>query len=354
MVVSEFCKTMNYYEELGIRRNASTAEIREAYKLAARLLHPDLQREPRLKELAECQMRRLSDLLTMLADPRERARYDATLLGEARPATWPIPAADGGPDLWQSAARHWFWVLLGFLTLAMGVCYYALVRGADVPPQAAAAGKMTAPAAPAVTQGSPARVNARPAKTAEAASAPRVEHAPPLKKNVREAIKPIARAAVATPEPAPAAAAMEPTAALPVARQAPLPDGARRESEPRFAGQWLLAADAGGQDNAGGYPAVYVEFRLHDEHGNLAGDYRALYSRINVAISPEVAFHAHGELPAGNSGTLVWESSAGAKGEMEVTLRPPNGLVVKWWTTQFGRQEVLSSGMAVLTRLKNP
>jgi hypothetical protein len=51
---------------------------------------------------------------------------------------------------------------------------------------------------------------------------------------------------------------------------------------------------------------------------------------------------------------LDWESSSGAKGELDLTLRSPNQMHVKWWTTQFGRQEALGSGMAVLVRLKTP
>lgn len=51
---------------------------------------------------------------------------------------------------------------------------------------------------------------------------------------------------------------------------------------------------------------------------------------------------------------LGWESSAGAKAELELTPQSPNQLQLKWWTTQFGRQEALSSAMAVLMRLKTP
>jgi len=40
---------MNYYEELGIRQDAALEEIRQAYKLLARLLHPDAQPDARLK-----------------------------------------------------------------------------------------------------------------------------------------------------------------------------------------------------------------------------------------------------------------------------------------------------------------
>jgi len=68
---------MDYYEELGIHPDATTLEIREAYKLAVRLVHPDTQLDPRLKKMAECQMKRLSDVMAVLVNPQERARYDA-------------------------------------------------------------------------------------------------------------------------------------------------------------------------------------------------------------------------------------------------------------------------------------
>ena len=70
---------MDYYEELGIHRDATIGEIREAYKLAVRLVHPDTQLDPRLKNLAECQMKRLSEVMAVLVNPGERARYDAGL-----------------------------------------------------------------------------------------------------------------------------------------------------------------------------------------------------------------------------------------------------------------------------------
>ncbi len=125
------------------------------------------------------------------------------------------------------------------------------------------------------------------------------------------------------------------------------------EDESRFGGEWLYAGDALEGDRAGTYPARYVEFRLREDHRTLQGDYRALHRVADKAISPEVVFRARGELPVGNTGKLTWESSSGAKGDLELTLRSPHQLEVKWWTTQFGRQEALSSGMAVLMRLKN-
>jgi hypothetical protein len=121
-----------------------------------------------------------------------------------------------------------------------------------------------------------------------------------------------------------------------------------------FDGEWLLSTDAREPGNAGTYPAKYVELRLRQEGGMLTGDYRAVHTVLDKAISPEVAFRVRGESPAGNSGKLHWESSSGAKGELDLTLRSSGQMQVKWWTTQFGTQESLGSGMAVLVRLKTP
>ncbi len=125
-------------------------------------------------------------------------------------------------------------------------------------------------------------------------------------------------------------------------------------SESRFAGEWLYATDARADDRTGSYPASYVEFHLWEKSGRLAGEYRALHRITDKAISPEVAFRVEGKSPAADRGTLGWESSTGAKGELELTLASPNQLQVKWWTTQFGKQEALGSGMATLVRMKTP
>jgi hypothetical protein len=144
---------------------------------------------------------------------------------------------------------------------------------------------------------------------------------------------------------------VEPEAA-PAEQNARPADAVRSGDGPRYAGEWLYAADAREEDHAGAYPARYVELRLRETGRTLAGDYRAVHRMLDKAISPEVTFRVSGESPQGTTGKLEWESSAGAKGELELTLKSPDELRVRWWTTQFGKQEALSSGMAVLMRLK--
>jgi hypothetical protein len=355
---------MNYYEELGLNRDATTQEIREAYKLAARLMHPDKQREPRLKNLAECQMKRLSDVVAVLENRQERARYDAGLANEARfgrtaPSDDPRDPRDPRepldsakePRLLQTVVRYWFWVLLGSMTIGMGL-WYGLARGPDVPPGSAAAESASVPTAPVIARRESAQVKNLRVKPAETTRARNPEL--PLRHSAGEEPEPALTVMPATPAEAPAESAREKLRGVPTVQKPEPADVAPSGVEPRFAGEWLYTADGREGGRAGTYPATYVECRLREDSGILAGDYRALHRVADKAISAEVVFRVRGESPPGNAGKLGWESKAGAKGEVELTLLSPDQLQVKWWTTQFGKQEALSSGMAVLMRRRTP
>ncbi len=64
---------MDFYEVLGVRRNASAAEIRRAYQKQARRLHPDLNPgDP----IAAERFRVVSRAFEVLSDPQRRAQYD--------------------------------------------------------------------------------------------------------------------------------------------------------------------------------------------------------------------------------------------------------------------------------------
>jgi hypothetical protein len=344
---------VNYYEELGLHRDATTDEIREAYKLAARLLHPDKQMEPRLKNLAECQMKRLSDVVAVLVNRQERARYDEGLANGSPLGRLAPLAPAGGPNLLQTVVQYWFWVLLGLMTIGMGV-WYGLARGTDTPPGFDLAESSRARTAPGVAQNEPAPVKKQPVTPAEATGARNEQRPLALRYTLGEPPEPRVNATAPMPVEALAEAAKEKPRAVPAMQEAEPADMARRGGGSRFAGEWLYSIGGLEEDRAGTYPARYVEFRLREEGGVLSGVYRALHRVMDKAISPEVVLRARGESPAGNTGKLDWESGAGAKGELELTLRSPNQMQVKWWTTKFGRQEALTSGMAVLMRLKTP
>ncbi len=67
-------KDNDYYETLGVKKDASTEEIKRAYKKLARKHHPDVNKDNQ-KE-AEKKFKEISEAYEVLADPQKRANYD--------------------------------------------------------------------------------------------------------------------------------------------------------------------------------------------------------------------------------------------------------------------------------------
>jgi len=68
-------KFQDYYEILGVDRNASEKDIKSAYRKLARKWHPDLH-PPGEKEKAEEQFKKINEAYEVLKDPEKRKRYD--------------------------------------------------------------------------------------------------------------------------------------------------------------------------------------------------------------------------------------------------------------------------------------
>jgi len=62
----------DYYEILGVGRNASEAEIKRAYRRLARQYHPDVNKSPEAEE----RFKEINEAYEVLSDPEKRATYD--------------------------------------------------------------------------------------------------------------------------------------------------------------------------------------------------------------------------------------------------------------------------------------
>ena len=62
----------DYYEVLGIPKDASTDDIKSAFRKLARQYHPDVSKEPDAEE----KFKEINEAYGVLSDPQKRARYD--------------------------------------------------------------------------------------------------------------------------------------------------------------------------------------------------------------------------------------------------------------------------------------
>lgn len=88
-------KFKDYYETLGVGRDASEEEIKKAYRRLARQYHPDISKEAGAEE----RFKAISEAYGTLSDPEKRQAYDE--LGRHRPGEDFRPPAGWDSRFWQ-------------------------------------------------------------------------------------------------------------------------------------------------------------------------------------------------------------------------------------------------------------
>ena len=94
----------DFYEILGVSRNATQEQIQRAYRKLARAHHPDVNKDPG----AEDRFKDVSEAYNVLHDPETRRRYDAfgpdfrRVPDDVDPETWNRAAAGSSP--WAGGA----------------------------------------------------------------------------------------------------------------------------------------------------------------------------------------------------------------------------------------------------------
>lgn len=84
----------DYYDTLGVGRNASEAEIKQAFRKLARQYHPDVNKEPD----AEARFKEINEAYETLRDPQKRRAYDLFGHSNGRSGGYPrgVDPADMG------------------------------------------------------------------------------------------------------------------------------------------------------------------------------------------------------------------------------------------------------------------
>jgi len=373
---------IDYYEELGVERNAAPETIRDSFRALVRLLHPDQQTDEHLKSIAEKQMRKLNRIYAVLSDPEKRRDYDDLLAAPLAPPNSfnPVHSITA-----KALVTRMVWVGLAMLGVAI-VIWVATdppagpMFGSPQPDRGSVSQKQAPKAQPQpAAQGSSGRSalgiqeediaqlkaelraarserdeakrelaqlqtpgSKTPDPTGRAFSPPPPNSAPgPLTATSMADLAP-PHIVPTLPRPMPAAA-LGPVNPPPHANKPP-------GSDPhQFAGFWFFAKPTQPSRNKNLYPPEFIEALLTEQNGVVHGRYRSRYQIVDRAISPDVNFEFTGS-PGGAVLSCAWSGQGGARGQITLHMTDENSIKVDWTASELGSEQALASGTATLTR----
>jgi curved DNA-binding protein CbpA len=355
---------ITFYEELGVAPGASPEEIRDAFRLFVRLLHPDQQTDPQLREIAEQQMRKLNRIYAVLSDPESRRSYDEVLDGVFSSPI--ILSSAPSPQLRRLfATMAWTAAIVLSACLLIWLAYDntpgVQIRSSD-PNAVLASTTPSAPASP--NQPAPDRDSdaSRVVQLRSQLKAAIVERDAAISEldklrgtpeiRTRQASQSGGSGPLEGTEPRPALTMTELPAApkLPVFSNAPVPR-IERPAIRQLAGFWFYAKPAEGQTNKNQslYLPEFIEATITEENGMIHGRYRSRFVIADRAISPDVNFTFSGT-SSGTQCNCQWTGAGGARGELTLKLTSENSMRVDWIANELGTQQGLGAGTAVLTR----
>lgn len=360
MYASHRAGDITYYEELGLTPSASAEQIRDAFRLNVRLLHPDQQTDPQLKGIAERQMRKLNRIYAVLSDPEQRQRYDERL-----EADFPDTVVFEPP----SPARRQLQARLAWAGAIVLSASLLLWLAADSQP--GIQGRVAEASSPPVSSTQTVPSDASPAQTDRSYTAQISQLRSDLRavaierdaaigelnklRNQKTAANATQFAPLEAADSRPPPGVIDPPPAprlTVLANVAPLPRFERpQQPNRRLAGFWFYARPPLGQINKNQalYPPEFIEANLMEESGGIRGSFRARYQLADVAISPDVNFTFTGT-QIGSQMVCPWTGPGGAKGDVTFKLVSENSMRIDWTASELGSQLGLNSGTATLTR----
>jgi curved DNA-binding protein CbpA len=346
---------ITYYEELGVESTASADEIRDAFRALARLLHPDAQTDPQLKDMAEHQMRKLNRIHAVLSDPARRTGYDDSLRSSRHAPIIVFSGSDGNLKkllVQMSAAAV---IVLGTILLiwfAVDSNNTSEARGQEA--RAAAATRSSdAGDGEAGDQISQLRARIRTLETERNSALTQLSRLGGKLPDVANAGKsPAPAAATALTDLADAAKPAAVHAVSAPAAGAPQPPPVESAiSASQYSGLWVYAKSTGSASPGGKaqYLPEFIEVTMTAQNGSLHGQYHSRYQVLDHAVSPDVDFVFSG-VPNGPLLNCAWQGPGGARGRLTMRLAPVGEVEVSWNATEPGTQQWLVNGTAILTK----